>query len=245
MTQDLGAAKSRRARFPAVALSLAGHAAVLLALVSVRIAPPKPPEPPPVEAELLDALPLQAPTPKSEPAEAKPAAQAPTPSKRPPQHSLARPVKARRPAALAAEKEPAEAAAPGLSEADLAGAATSQSGGRGAGACNMARMLEAALRKDNLVQAAVSTAAGRALLVWRDGDWVRTGGEDGKGLSAVREAMIWEIGFAPAACRTEPVHGMVVIAMGDAPGSTRLAVGGGEWRWSDLLNSRRGAIADR
>jgi hypothetical protein len=70
-------------------------------------------------------------------------------------------------------------------------------------------------------------------MVW-NGDWVRSVGEDGKGLAAVREAMMWEIAFAPEACRTRPVHGLILLSMNN---TARLAVGAGEWRWSDLLRS--------
>jgi hypothetical protein len=102
----------------------------------------------------------------------------------------------------------------------------------------MVRWLQAALRKDTLVQAAVSSigprGAGKAILVW-NGDWVATPGEDGKGLSAVREAILWEVGFAPKACRSAPVHGLVLLSMSDAPGVARLVLGARDWRWSDLL----------
>ena len=62
--------------------------------------------------------------------------------------------------------------------------------------------------------------------------------EDGKGLAAVREAIIWEVAFAPAACRTQPVHGLVLISLNDAPGAPRLVVGSDRWRWSDLTSVR-------
>jgi hypothetical protein len=76
-------------------------------------------------------------------------------------------------------------------------------------------------------------------MVW-NGDWVQSHSEDGKGLAAVREAIIWEIAFAPAACRTQPMHGLMLISLNDGSESARLAVGHGEWRWSDLLALRRG-----
>lgn len=125
---------------------------------------------------------------------------------------------------------------PELSGAQLAGAASADSGPKGR-ACDMARRLQGALRKDPLVQAAVAGLAGKAVMVW-NGDWVRSGGEDGKGLAAVREAIMWEIAFAPEACRSEPVRGLVLISMSEAPGPARLAVGSSEWRWSDLLTPR-------
>ena len=78
------------------------------------------------------------------------------------------------------------------------------------------------------------TAAGKAIMVW-NGDWVATLGQEGKGLAAVREAITWEVAFAPQACRAEPVHGLILISMGQTQGSTRLALGLQAWRWADLL----------
>ena len=126
-----------------------------------------------------------------------------------------------------------------LSDVEIAGAATAGSGAGGGAGCDMTRRLQAALRKDALVQAAVRApaASGKALRVW-DGDWVQNGGQDGRGLAAVREAILWEVGFAPEACKAEPMHGLVLLSLNDGPGSTRLAVGAGEWRWSDLLTPR-------
>ncbi|MDR3513738.1 MAG: hypothetical protein P4L73_19045 [Caulobacteraceae bacterium] len=126
-----------------------------------------------------------------------------------------------------------------LSEGQLAGAASADAGAPG-GACDIARALQGALRRDPLVRSAVAAYAGKAIMVW-NGDWVRSRGEDGKGLAAVREAILWEVAFAPKACRAEPMHGLVVISLNQAQGTTRLAVGQGEWRWSDLLAPRAAA----
>src|SRR6516164_7437970 len=112
--------------------------------------------------------------------------------------------------------------------------ATSADSGGGGGSCDLARQLQGALRKDPLVQAAVAGAGGKAIMVW-NGDWVQSNGEDGKGLAAVREAITWEIAFAPEACRSRPVHGLILLSLNTGPGAPRLAVGAGEWRWSDLL----------
>jgi hypothetical protein len=126
-----------------------------------------------------------------------------------------------------------------LTDADLAGASTSGSGSGGGGECNMARRIENALRKDGLVQAAVAEASGssKAIMVW-NGDWVQSHSEDGKGLAAVREAIIWEIAFAPAACRAQAMHGLMLLSLRDSSGTARLALGHGDWRWSDLLALR-------
>src|SRR5207248_9042499 len=88
-----------------------------------------------------------------------------------------------------------------LSESEIAGAASAGSGGGGGGrSCDMAARVQSALRRDPIVRTAVAATAGKATLVW-NGDWVRSNGEDGKGLAAVREAIMWEVAFAPAACR--------------------------------------------
>jgi hypothetical protein len=74
-------------------------------------------------------------------------------------------------------------------------------------------------------------------MMW-NGDWVRSGGQDGKGLSAVREAIMWEVAFAPESCRNERMRKPVLLSLAD--GRTRFAIGSGDWRWSDLLGVRRG-----
>jgi hypothetical protein len=122
-----------------------------------------------------------------------------------------------------------------LTDAQIAGAASAgEDGGGGGGVCDMARTIQRALRRDPMVQSAVFDAhrAGKAVMVW-NGDWVRSGDQDGKGLAAVREAIMWEIGFAPESCRRQQVRGMVMFMLND--GITRLVLGSGQWRWSDLL----------
>jgi hypothetical protein len=130
-----------------------------------------------------------------------------------------------------------------LSESQLAGATSAGEEGSGGGGCDLARFLQQALRRDPLVRMAAQDAhrLGRAIMLW-NGDWVRSGGQNGKGLSAVREAITWEVAFAPEACRNERVHGLVVLSLAD--GNTRFAIGSDDWRWSDLLGVR-GAPSDR
>jgi hypothetical protein len=125
-----------------------------------------------------------------------------------------------------------------LSDAQIAGAAgVGEGGGGGGGGCDMAQLVQKALRRDPLVHTAVRNAGrvGKAIMIW-NGDWVRSGEQDGKGLSAVREAIMWEVGFAPAACRNQRMRGLVLLSLAD--GGTRFAVGTGEWHWSDLLGLR-------
>ena len=107
----------------------------------------------------------------------------------------------------------------------------------------MVRRLQDALRADPEVRAAVTRAyrampaSGRAILVW-NGDWIQDPAQTGKGLAGVRQAIALEIAFSPRDCRSRPMRGLAVIALADGPGAPRLALGGGDWRWTDLLGVR-------
>jgi hypothetical protein len=218
----------RRRRLLAGALTAAAHVIVFTALFWPRAVPPsahtKPP-PPPLQVTLFE-------TPK------------PTPPG-PPAPAMLQPsaVEAVAPRLAMRMPTPSSVTMPDtsdiLSNSQLAGAATAgEGGGGGGGTCDMARAVQQALRRDPMVRAAVEDAhrAGKAIMVW-NGDWVRNGDQDGKGLSAVREAISWEVAFAPAACRNTRMHGLVLLSLAD--GGTRFAVGSGDWRWSDLLGVRR------
>lgn len=210
-------------------------------------------EPDPIAIELV-ALPKPAPPGASAPAAKAP--EKPVKPDKPAARLVTRPAPVKTkvaPVAAAPVKAqiPTPAPAIELTEAQLAGATTagadSGSGtgaGQGGGAdCNMIRRLQRALRKDAMVQAAVARAhqqggtSGKAMLVW-NGDWVRNPAEDGNGLAGVREAIMVEVAFAPEACRRDPVNGLVLISLNDAPGSPRLVLGQGRWKWSDLLFAR-------
>jgi hypothetical protein len=225
----------KRGTLAAVVFSLAAHVLIVAALLAAHASPPKEPDTTPMTASLVDGKILAS-------AVSPPAPAQPAPAQSPPRKTIARP--ARTPRAidpLPEDDEPEEEAPPQLSDAQLAGAMTADSGPAGAADsgpkghnCNMARLLQSALRKDPLVQGAVAGTAGKPIMVW-NGDWVRSSSQDGKGLAAVREAITWEIGFAPEACRVAPVHGLVLISLNDRPGAARLVVGSRDWRWSDLL----------
>jgi hypothetical protein len=221
-------AERRRRRILGALPSLAGHLAILaIILLLPKPLPVTTVEEGPISVSLVPGI-KPAPAPKAE-------EEAPKPTAEPPKrHTLVRRAAARAPPeAPPAGKDPRPPqAGVELSAAELAGAASADAGG-GGGSCDLARQLQGALRRDPLVQAAVAGSVGKAIMVW-NGDWVRSVGEDGKGLAAVREAMMWEIAFAPEACRTRPVHGLILLSMNN---TARLAVGAGEWRWSDLLRS--------
>jgi len=223
-------------------LSAVAHAGLLAAIILARPYPGPPADAPPFVVAMIDLKPpelppaplVATPTPPATPT----AAPKPEPKRANPKRAAPKPQPSPSPVEAAPEA-PVASQGTGLSDAQLAGAATAESGpagGGGGGGCNMARRLQAALRRDTLVQAAVARAGSRAIMVW-DGDWVQHGEEDGKGLAAVREAIMWEIAFAPAACKAEPMRGLLVLSMNE--GSARLALGQGDWRWTDLLRSGR------
>lgn len=158
----------------------------------------------------------------------------------PPPRNVARPAKHPPPQAMAipAGKGPKANGDSEVSDAELASASTAGAGG--GRSCNMTQWLQSALRKDARVQAAMADVdRGKAVRVW-NGDWVRHGDQEGDGLAAVREAIMWEVGFAPLACRNEPVKGLVAISLNDGPAPARLVMGQGAWRWTDLLSLRSG-----
>jgi hypothetical protein len=249
-------ADQRRRRAAAAAASLGLHLLIPLAFLSALGEAPSelayvPPEPivlsltPPPISEAAD--------PGAEAsAAAPPAPPAPQP-KRPAMNIRPAPPTPQMPP-LVVQTAPSPAPEPiaTVGDTELAGARTAGSGsGDGAGSgsgsggqpCDMVRRLQAALRRDPEVRAAVARAnapGGRAILVW-NGDWLRSPGQEGKGLAGVRQAIVMEVAFAPEACRDDPVQGLVLLSLGENAGAGRLALGGGRWRWQDLLAARRGS----
>lgn len=224
------------------------HGLVVLALVGAQPDPPSAVEDPPIIVQLVTPPPPPPPEPPAPPvpepkakAPPKPAAKADKPKPvKPPPLRLSRPARAPPTIdSILAVAGPTSTGESEVSDAELAGAQTAGAGGGGAGrSCNMTRWLQGQLRKDRTVQAAMAdTDPGKAIRVW-NGSWVRHGAQEGAGLAQVREAIMWHVAFAPEACRAEPVRGLVLISLGDAPGSARVVMGAGAWRWSDLLHSR-------
>lgn len=251
-----------RRRAAAVAVSVAFHLAIpFVLIVGQREAPPRI-EDPPIVVSLARLPPPPPPPPEPKAAEAPGGAPAttpePAPEPKPPPKARARPTPIPppdvEPLRVAVAPAPAPQPMPSLSEGQLAGARTAGSGsgaGTGAGAgdgpgggCDMVQRLQAALRRDPEVRAAIGQAhrqagaGGRAVLVWA-GDWIRSPDQEGKGLAGVRQAIVMEVAFAPEACRDEPMRGLVLLSMADGPGAPRVVLGQAAWRWTDLLGPRR------
>ncbi len=226
-TIGFGQMRQRKRYSPlALALTVTSHLFVLAAVLWPRsTAPHLETEPQPIVISLLDNSNSKPPGPPD-------AARATEID--PPQEI--HPVPPPEPEAPVIVVAAAPAASNVLSESQLAGAARAGAGGIG-GACNMAWLLQQALQHDPMVRKAVldSNRVGQATLLW-NGDWVRSGVQDGKGLSVVRETIMWEVAFAPEACRNERRRGLVLLSLAD--GGTRFAIGTDNWRWSDLLGLR-------
>jgi type IV secretory pathway VirB10-like protein len=213
------------------------HLAVLFALITAHPPAPPPPEPEPMIVALVEGPPAP-PAPTEAPPTPTPPAKTPPPPKLKARPTPVRPNVTPLPAGDSRDDGPGVE----LSDAQLTSASAAGSGGGGR-PCDMARRLQAALRKDPRVQAAVAEAdrvgSGKALFVW-NGDWIRSQGQEGEGLAAVREAIMWEVAFAPEACRAEPVRGLVLFSLNDGGRSGRVVMGSGAWRWTDLLRRRDG-----
>ncbi|HEY1224933.1 MAG TPA: hypothetical protein VGE54_06895 [Brevundimonas sp.] len=247
-------------RAGAVALSVAAHLvllpAILLAttplpdppaddpapIIVSLIQPPKPPPPAPEPAPVDDPVPAKAST--------SPSPSSPAPPRPDPQPPRPRPARVTPPAnvpSVPASPAPSTGEAfVTVGEGQLAGATRAGSGsgsgsgsGDGGGSCDMVRRLQDALRADPDIRAAVSAAqgqvgSGRALLLW-NGSWVRSPGQSGNGLAGVRQAIAVEVAFAPEVCRERAMRGLVLLTFADG---ARIALGGGQWRWGDLLKGR-------
>jgi hypothetical protein len=223
----------RGSALPAWAFSVAAHLMVFAALFWPYAGPPPPhTDTSPILVNLVE---LPKPEPPGAPSAPQVKAGGPQNAVRPAPPRPAAPV-------LSAAATPAPDTSDLLSESELAGATSADGegaggGGGGGGGCDMARVVQQALQRDPLVRVAVEDAhrLGKSVMLW-NGDWVRSGEQEGKGLSAVREAIMWELAFAPEACRNKRVHGLVLLSLAD--GNTRFAIGAGDWRWSDLLGVR-------
>lgn len=235
----------------AATVSVAAHGLAVLVAVGLYAGAPPVEEATPIQVQLITLTPEPPPEPAVKPKSTQaPAAAAttprpnPKPDKPPPKRTPAREARVAPPSMpiLAAGESSDEDGQGEVSDAELAGATHAGSGGGGSGGgCDMPGLVQKALRRDSQARAAVNDAhRGRALRVW-DGDWVRHRGQDGAGLAAVREAITWEVAWAPEACRRQAVSGPVVISLNDAPGAPRVVLGAGRWRWSDLLFAR-GAV---
>lgn len=224
---------------PGWSISLAGHVVAILAFLWLAPRHPRPQaEPMSISVDLMEV--------SESPPPGLPATQANAGTPEP----IVAPL-AQQPSAPPVDETEAVPSTPNtsdlLSETQLAGAVgvdeagEGGGGGAGAGGCNMALILQRALQRDPMVHRAVADAGrlGKAVLLW-NGDWVRSGNQDGKGLSGIRQAILWELGFAPEACRNKSVEGVVLLSLNDG---TRFAIGSDAWRWSDLLGLRERAAS--
>jgi len=230
--------------------------------IELTLVPPLEPPPPPVLLPVGDpapAAPAEAPAPKT-PEPPKPAKPKPPPT---PARIVKKLEPTETPPRYVPPEPPPQITEVSVSAADLANATTAESeaagggggagdgfgsagGGAGSGSggrCDMVARLQRKLRNDPSVRAALARARrapgfeGRPLMIW-NGDWVRHGEEEGKGLASLRQAIAVEVAFSPKACRAQRMRGLVLLSLADSPGVSRVVLGTGAWRWSDLLSLR-------
>ena len=223
-------------RYLAWMISLAAHGIVLGVLFMLH-AEQSAPRVAPILVGLVELPTEESPGPPAAPAEAPPAA--PVAVQQTVQPAPTKAIAVNDDASAENDAPMVDTFSDVMSDSQLAGAseAGSTGGGGGTGGCDMAHAVQQALRRDPMVRAMLEKAnrLGKSLMLW-DGDWVRAGTQDGKGLSGIREAIMWEVAFAPEVCRNARMQGLVLLSLND---NTRFALGAAEWRWSDLLGLRR------
>lgn len=115
-------------------------------------------------------------------------------------------------------------------------------------ACDMTQWLRQALQADPQVQDALAhiprpaRSVANAIMLW-DRAWVGTGSAAASGVATIRLALVAGIRAAPAACRDQALRGPELFTLVDAVGTTVVAVGSGEWRWADVLQSEAVRLA--
>ena len=150
-------------------------------------------------------------------------------------------ARAETPRSLVAEPVQMEIAAPDpvpmplLSQASLAPGET----------CDLAGRVQAALRDDPAVRAALAMlprdarSVANAVMLW-DGRWIAgTTTSTSYALDRIRAAVIATVAAAPAPCRQEAQTGPVLMLLAGSP-DTVLALGSGRWRWGDVFGAGGG-----
>lgn len=115
--------------------------------------------------------------------------------------------------------------------------------------CALEGPIQAALQASEPVRAALgkvpptSRSVANAIMLW-DGAWVdpaKLGGATA--IDPIRDAIIAGIAAAPADCRGSLLRGPRLLAIVGGQDTTLIALGSGEWRWSDLQSSNTRAPA--
>ena len=79
-----------------------------------------------------------------------------------------------------------------------------------------------------------------AIMLW-DGRWMEASDLGGSTIAdPIRAAIIEQVRFESPACRDMPIRGPRFITLVATPANIVLAMGSGEWRWSDLLDEGGG-----
>ncbi len=113
------------------------------------------------------------------------------------------------------------------------------------GACDLTAPVQAALQADEAVMASLPTipseqrSVANAITVWNQ-NWLAPDGHlDANAMVAIRDVVAGVIAMSSPECRLQPQGGPRLIILPGEPKNTVLALGSGEWRWQDLLETAR------
>lgn len=118
------------------------------------------------------------------------------------------------------------------------------------GACDLTEPVRAALEENAEVQASLPRiprahlSVANAIMVWNV-DWVLSDDRlDAKILDSIRDVVAGTIAAASSECRLQPQGGPRLIILPGQTGNIVLALGSGQWRWQDMLETARPGWTD-
>ncbi len=144
---------------------------------------------------------------------------------------------------------PAEVPLPTPSATIVAMIEQSEASSQG-GACDLTAPVQAALQSSEAVRATLpriprdQRSVANAIMVWKAA-WVPEDQQlDAVAIASIRDVVAGTIAAASAECRLQPQTGPRLLLVPDADDTVVLAVGSGQWRWQDLVDTARPPSAD-
>jgi hypothetical protein len=118
------------------------------------------------------------------------------------------------------------------------------------GACDLTGPVQAALEESVDVQMTLPRiplarrSVANAIMIWNL-DWVTSDDRlDVKARETIRDVVAGTIAAASPECRLQPQGGPRLVILPGEDGNTVLALGSGQWRWQDLLETARPGWSD-
>jgi hypothetical protein len=111
------------------------------------------------------------------------------------------------------------------------------------GACDLTAPVQAALQSSDAVRASLplippdKRSVANAIMVWKLAWLAEDQQLGGAAITAIRDVIAETIAAATPECRLQPQAGPRLLLLAGTGDTVVLAVGSGEWRWQDLLDT--------